>query len=94
MKDTNNNLIPFNKRSKEEHREISHKGGIRSGEARRRKREQIEYMKLHDIAIKEERESNIQLLAEAADLLVEIRKEAKLDEGLQDLIISFNNNKC
>ena len=33
------NLIPFNKRSKSEAREINKKGGIASGEARRRKRQ-------------------------------------------------------
>ena len=32
------NLIPFNERSKEEHREIAKKGGIKSGETRRRKK--------------------------------------------------------
>lgn len=32
------NLIPFNERTKEEQREIARKGGIASGEARRRKR--------------------------------------------------------
>lgn len=33
------NLIPFNERTEEEQREIARKGGIASGEARRRKRE-------------------------------------------------------
>lgn len=33
------NLIPFNERTVEEQREIAKKGGIASGEARRRKRE-------------------------------------------------------
>ena len=33
------NLIPFNELTEEEHREIARKGGIASGEARRRKRE-------------------------------------------------------
>lgn len=33
------NLIPFSERSKEEARELGRKGGIASGEARRRKRE-------------------------------------------------------
>ena len=34
-----NNLIPFNERTEEEQREIAKKGGIASGESRRRKRE-------------------------------------------------------
>lgn len=33
------NLIPFNERTEEEQREIARKGGIASGEARRRRRE-------------------------------------------------------
>lgn len=33
------NLIPFNERTEEEQREIARKGGIASGEARRRKRD-------------------------------------------------------
>ena len=33
------NLIPFTKRTPEEHRELSRKGGIASGEARRKKKE-------------------------------------------------------
>lgn len=32
------NLIPFNERSEEEHRKIASKGGIKSGETRRQKR--------------------------------------------------------
>ncbi len=32
------NLIPFNKLTEEEHREIARKGGIKSGETRRRKK--------------------------------------------------------
>ena len=34
----NDNLIPFSERSKEEARELGRKGGIASGEARRRKK--------------------------------------------------------
>ncbi len=34
----NDNLIPMNERTKDEQREIARKGGIASGEARRRKR--------------------------------------------------------
>lgn len=37
------NLIPFNERSKEEVREMNIKGGIRSGEARRKKRSRREW---------------------------------------------------
>lgn len=33
------NLIPFNERTKEEQREIAKKGGVASGEARRRKKD-------------------------------------------------------
>ena len=43
----NNNLIPQNKRTKEEQREIARKGGIASGKARRKKKlikEQLELL--------------------------------------------------
>ncbi len=36
------NLIPFNKRSEEEHREYSSRGGKKSGEARRQKKKMKE----------------------------------------------------
>lgn len=36
-KETNKNLIPSNQRSEDERREIARKGGIKSGETRRRK---------------------------------------------------------
>lgn len=88
MKDNNKNLIPFNKRSKEEHIEISRKGGIKSGEARRKKREQIETIKLHDIALKEEREKNLKLQMDTIKLITEFRNEANqtIDDDLMLLI--------
>ena len=36
---SDDNLIPFNERTEEEQREIAKKGGIASGEARRRKKD-------------------------------------------------------
>lgn len=42
------NLIPFTERTKEEAKEISSKGGINSGKARRRKRD---LKKLLEIAL-------------------------------------------
>lgn len=46
------NLIPMNKRTEEEQREIARKGGIASGEARRRKKtlreELIELLETND----------------------------------------------
>lgn len=63
-----NNLIPFNERTKEEHRAISKRGGQRSGEARRKKREQIELLKLQDKA-------NLELICETAKLLKMISKD-------------------
>lgn len=77
MKETNKNLIPLNLRSPEERREIARKGGIKSGESRRRKREEIEAVKLRDIAIKEERESNLKILNDAIDLVNEATSEAE-----------------
>ena len=77
MKETNKNLIPLNLRSPEERREIARKGGIKSGESRRRKREQIEAIKLRDIAMKEERESNLKILNDAIDLVNEAKSEAE-----------------
>lgn len=77
MKETNKNLIPLNQRSPEERREIARKGGIKSGESRRRKREEIEAVKLRDIAIKEERESNLKILNDAIDLVNEATSEAE-----------------
>lgn len=77
MKDTNKNLIPLNLRFPEERREIARKGGIKSGESRRRKREQIEAIKLRDIAMKEERESNLKILNDAIDLVNEATSEAE-----------------
>lgn len=77
MKETNKNLIPLNLRSTEERREIARKGGIKSGESRRRKREQIEAVKLRDIAIKEERESNLKILNDAIELINEATSEAE-----------------
>ena len=88
MKDNNKNLIPFNKRSKEEHIEIYRKGGIKSGEARRKKREQIDAIKLHNIAFKEEREKNLELQMNTIKLITELRNEANqiLDDDLTLLI--------
>lgn len=40
------NLIPFDQRTEKEQREIQSKGGIASGEARRRKRDMRELMKI------------------------------------------------
>lgn len=40
------NLVPMNKRTKEEQREIAKKGGKASGEARRRKRELKELLEI------------------------------------------------
>jgi len=40
------NLIPCSERSKEEARELGRKGGIKSGESRRRKKTMIEMVKL------------------------------------------------
>jgi phage terminase large subunit len=40
------NLIPFSERTEEEARELGRKGGIKSGESRRRKRTMIEMVKL------------------------------------------------
>lgn len=40
------NLIPFNKRTEKEQREIARKGGIASGETRRRKKSMREAMEL------------------------------------------------
>lgn len=77
MKETNKNLIPLNLRSPEERREIARKGGIKSGESRRRKREEIEAVKLRDIAIKEERESNLKILNDAIELINEATSEAE-----------------
>ena len=77
MKETNKNLIPLNQRSPEERREIARKGGIKSGESRRRKREEIEAVKLRDIAIKEERESNLKILNDAIELINEATSEAE-----------------
>lgn len=44
------NLIPFDSMPAEKHREISSRGGKASGEARRKKREQINQAKLDAIA--------------------------------------------
>lgn len=41
-----NNLIPNNERSPEELREMGRKGGIASGRARRRKRDEIRFAKI------------------------------------------------
>ena len=90
MKDTNKNLIPLNQRSPEERRKIARMGGIKSGESRRKKRERIEYIKLHDIAMKEERERNINTLMEYAKLYDEISKSA--NKEISSLIDLFNQD--
>lgn len=46
MADGHENLIPVTERTKEEAREISRKGGIASGEARRKKREIAEIARI------------------------------------------------
>lgn len=45
-KNNEENLIPTNRRSKEEARELGRKGGIRSGEARRKKRAMRELLEM------------------------------------------------
>lgn len=47
MSDGHDNLIPVNKRTKEEARDISQKGGKASGEARRKKRDLKEKIKAY-----------------------------------------------
>ena len=46
MNDGKKNLIPLNQRTKDEQREIATKGGLASGEARRKKRDMRESMKM------------------------------------------------
>lgn len=60
------NLIPNNERSPEELREMGRKGGIKSGESRRRKRDQNKIMKmLVNIVLEdEETQKNMKELAD------------------------------
>lgn len=63
------NLVPFSELPKDRHRELSRKGGIASGAARRRKRETIEKAKIEQAANHELYSSALDIMSECAKLL-------------------------
>lgn len=63
------NLVPFSELPKDRHKELSRKGGIASGAARRRKREAIEKAKIEQAANHELYSSALDIMSECAKLL-------------------------
>ena len=63
------NLVPFSELPEDRHRELSRKGGIASGVARRRKREAIEKAKIEQAANHELYSSALDIMSECAKLL-------------------------
>jgi hypothetical protein len=63
------NLIPFSELPKDRHGELSQKGGIASGAARRRKREAIQKAKIEQAADHELFSSALDLMSQCAKLL-------------------------
>ena len=63
------NLIPFSELPKDRHRELSRKGGLASGAARRRKREAIQKAKAERAADHELFSSALDLMSQCAKLL-------------------------
>ena len=63
------NLIPFSELPKDRHRELSQRGGLASGAARRRKREAIQKAKIKQAADHELFSSALDLMSQCAKLL-------------------------
>lgn len=63
------NLIPFSELPKDRHRELSRKGGIASGAARRRKREAVQKAKIEQAADHELFSSALDLMSQCAKLI-------------------------
>lgn len=101
-----NNLIPLNKRSKSEQREISSKGGKASGEARRKKRTLKDGMRmLMDLEVTDRRSWNklLRLGIDISDIdnemlmLVALMKQAQNGnvaayDRIKDLLDENNDN--
>ena len=71
----NSNLVSFNEMDKQRHLELSRKGGQRSGEARRRKRAEIEHIRRTDEAMKAQQKENWQTLVDCLKILREAQRE-------------------
>ena len=63
------NLIPFSELPKDRHRELSRKGGIASGAARRRKREAVQKAKIEQATDHELFSSALDLMSQCAKLI-------------------------
>lgn len=73
----NQNLKPFNTLLADRHKELSQKGGIASGAARRAKRERIEREKAVQAANHELFRDSLDVLAECARLLKHTRPNCR-----------------
>ena len=79
------NLIPLNKRTKNEQREIAKKGGIKSGETRRNKKTLREELEIA-LAIKNEKGEEIRMTITKALIQKAINGDVKAFEVIRDTI--------
>lgn len=83
----NKNLVSFNEMDKERHLELSRKGGQRSGEARRKKREEIERIRRTDEAMRAQQMENWQTIKDALKILNEAKRD--LNRSLNTDLLSY-----